>query len=202
MVDSSAAESGQSGYAADHRGQLEALPEARDARLRAALNAHFASVWRTVQALGVPKGSAEDVAQKVFLVLSDKLDQVLPGCERSFLMAAAVRMAANSRRQLQRRAEAPGDGIDAMAHGWPNPEHLFASKQARDLLDEILSSMPSEQREVFLLFELEQLSVTEVAGALGIPRGTVASRLRAARALFEAAVRRLRSREQRQGGQR
>jgi RNA polymerase sigma-70 factor (ECF subfamily) len=171
----------------------------RDARLTAALRTHFASVWRTVEALGVPRTYAEDVAQRVFLVFSEKLGRVSLGSERAFLMATAVRMAANARRQVV--PEHPME-VDGVAHPGPDAEQLLQNKQARELLDELLASMPYEQREAFLLFELEQLSIREVAQALGVPRGTAASRLRAARLLFQAGVQRLSCRIARQGGHR
>jgi len=174
----------------------------RNARLRAALSSHFTSVWRMVQALGVPAASAEDVAQRVYLLFSNKLDQVRLGSERAYLMAAAVRMAANARRQLARSLEHPSDDIDGAADPGPDAEGLLEAKQARRLLDQVLASMSYEQREVFLLFELEQLSLTEAAEALGVPRGTAASRLRAARSVFQAGVQRLRSQMARSGGHR
>ena len=124
MVELSATESEHSGGAADRPGRGGSLPQDHHARLRSALDAHFLSVWRTVQALGVPSSSAEDVAQKVFLVLSQKLELVISGSERAFLLATAVRMAANARRQLLRRPELPSDGFDEMPHSWPDPEIL------------------------------------------------------------------------------
>jgi RNA polymerase sigma-70 factor (ECF subfamily) len=44
--------------------------------------------------------------------------------------------------------------------------------------------MTLEQRAVFVLFEVEQMTLVEIASLLGIPRGTVASRLRKARSEF------------------
>jgi RNA polymerase sigma-70 factor (ECF subfamily) len=54
--------------------------------------------------------------------------------------------------------------------------------------------MPLELRAVFVLFELEQIKVAEIATMLGIPEGTAASRLRRAREHFQDAVRRLEAR--------
>jgi len=50
--------------------------------------------------------------------------------------------------------------------------------------------MPHKLREVFVLYELERLSVPEVADLLGVPEGTVASRLSRARDEFRRLVRR------------
>ena len=57
-------------------------------------------------------------------------------------------------------------------------------------VDAILKTMPIERREVFVLYEIEGLTGKEIADQLGVPEGTVASRLRTARAEFEDAVRR------------
>ena len=56
------------------------------------------------------------------------------------------------------------------------------------ILDEILSEMPVEQRAVFVLFELEELSGEEIAALLAVPEGTVRSRLRLARRAFSKSV--------------
>lgn len=52
----------------------------------------------------------------------------------------------------------------------------------------ILDRLPDAQREVFLLYELEQFSGEEIAEQLGIPVGTVRSRLRLAREAFRREV--------------
>lgn len=56
------------------------------------------------------------------------------------------------------------------------------------MLDAVLATLTDERREVFVLYELEGLTGAEIAEHLGVPAGTVASRLRRARADFEAAV--------------
>jgi len=60
----------------------------------------------------------------------------------------------------------------------------------------VLSSLDEDQREVFVLCELEQLSAPEIASALEINVNTVYSRLRAARQDFDAALKRLRTRDE------
>ncbi len=60
-------------------------------------------------------------------------------------------------------------------------------------MDTVLSEMPTELREVFVLFELEELPVSDVAEVLSIPLGTVGSRLRRARDDFHDRVRRMKA---------
>jgi DNA-directed RNA polymerase specialized sigma24 family protein len=59
------------------------------------------------------------------------------------------------------------------------------------LLDRALDQLPPELRTAFVLFEVENLSMLEIAELLGIPRGAVASRLGPAREQFQAAARAL-----------
>jgi len=59
------------------------------------------------------------------------------------------------------------------------------------MLDRVLSDMDGDLRTVFVLYEFEELSMAEIADALSIPRGTVASRLRRARGDFRDRVRAL-----------
>jgi RNA polymerase sigma-70 factor (ECF subfamily) len=82
----------------------------------------------------------------------------------------------------------------------PGPDVVLDERRARDVMDRILESIPLEQRAVFILFELEDMTTQEVADALGIPSGTVASRLRRARELFLEQVKRIRARSARTGG--
>jgi len=166
---------------------------ARSNRLRDALKSSFGLVWRTLRGLGVDAASVDDAAQQVFLVLARRLSDVPAGKERAFLVSAAIRTAANSRRARQRIREAPAGGLDDHLSDLPDPEQLLQHKQRRVLLLRILDSMPDELRAVFVLFELEGLSSPEIAALLEIPRGTVVSRLRRARECFCARIDTLRN---------
>lgn len=155
-----------------------------DARVRSAVQAHFELVWRTLVRLGVARGDADDGAQQVFLVLSERLADVPPERERAFLLGAAVRIAARHRRTVSRRHEVgapvPLDWPDAA----PTPDEALQRAQARRQLDDVLDALPHELRAVFVLHELEEQTMAEIAQALELPPGTVASRLRRARAQF------------------
>jgi RNA polymerase sigma-70 factor (ECF subfamily) len=155
------------------------------ARLKRLVEEHHAFVWRSVVRLGVPSSDADDAVQQVFLVLSRRLDDIEPGAERSFLYGVCIRTASHSRRTYARRRETFGEEDAERVDPEPRPDDLLDRARARALLDEILESMPIEQRAVFTLFELEQLTVGEISELLEIPQGTVASRLRKARELFQ-----------------
>jgi len=185
----------------DGRGEVPAAAEAGKVRRRAETAARtarllgewFDLVWRVLVRFGVPPDSAEDAAQEVFLIASNKLDEIEPEAERRFLYAVAVRVAANSRRALGTRREVALEPFErVLASSGSEPDVLVEQKRAREVLERVLDSMPEELRTVFVLFELEELTGPEVAEVLGVPLGTTASRLRRAREHFQAAIARLR----------
>ena len=163
-------------------------------RVAEMLRAHFRDVWRIVRRFGVPENSADDAAQEVFIIASRRLADITPGSERPFLFSSAVRVAANVRRSLGARRECAVDdtlpeGIDPR----PNAEALLDQKRLRQMLDRVLDELSDDLRVSFVLYELEGLSSPEIAELLGIPVGTVASRLRRAREAFEVAASKLRT---------
>jgi RNA polymerase sigma-70 factor (ECF subfamily) len=164
------------------------------------MDGYFDFVWRSLRRLGLLASDADDATQEVFLVVSRKLPQILVGSERRFLFATALRVASTRRRGLRRRPEDSSETLDDHQHGAPDPERVLQLAQARRELDQIFDGMDLEQRAVFVLFELEELTVPEIASLLGTPVGTVSSRLRAAREHFQAAVKRLHARAAFAGG--
>lgn len=178
---------------------------AGEARLRVLMATHFDFVWRSLRRLGLSSADADDGTQEVFVVLSRNLSNVLPQNEKSFLFGSALKVASTRRRGLKRRREEPrswladDDPEPELERSEPGPERLAELAGARRELDRILDGMKLEQRAVFVLYELEELSVPEIAELLTVPVGTVSSRLRGARQEFESSLRRLRAREQFQG---
>lgn len=161
------------------------LNAASQRRLVRAIRQHHALVWRTLRRFGVPERDVEDAAQHVLLQLVSKLEAVEN--EAAFLVAVAVRVAANARRKLERSPEVLSDETSAQADG-ATPETLLREKQLRQQLDRALAGLPLEQRAVFVMYELEGFTLPEIAEALQLPLGTATSRLRRARVAFEAWV--------------
>jgi len=153
------------------------------------VTAHYDFVWRFLMRLGVHEADAEDMAQHVFLVLNAHRDAPEPGNERAYLAGVARRVASTYRRSQRRRREAATEPPDA-ADTAPNPEESASSRRVVAELDAILASaLDDAEREAFVLFEIEQFTTIEIAAALGIPVGTVSSRLRRARSKFTEAAR-------------
>jgi RNA polymerase sigma-70 factor (ECF subfamily) len=145
--------------------------------------------------MGVDEGRADDAAQEAFIVLSRRLGDVREGCERTFLLSSAVRIAANYRRTWHLKHEVADEhALAAERDPRPTAEQLLDRKRLRQALQELLEGWPEDIRLAFVLFELEGLSVPEISQVTQTKLGTVASRLRRARELFQAGARRLRAR--------
>jgi RNA polymerase sigma-70 factor (ECF subfamily) len=149
---------------------------------------HLDFVARILRNAGTADADLDDEVQRVFIVLSNLLDDVQPGSEKSFLLQTALHIAAHSRRSLARRREDLTDQFSHLEAPVSSPEEVVARRQLRRTVDQILSQMDSELRMVFLLYEVEQMTAAEISVALRIPSGTVASRLRRARAEFRERV--------------
>ncbi|HXK17511.1 MAG TPA: sigma-70 family RNA polymerase sigma factor, partial [Polyangiaceae bacterium] len=157
----------------------------RNQRLTSAVSLHFDSVWRMLRRMGVPAADVDDAAQRVFLALDKRLADVPVERERGFLLSAAVRIAANTRRHLKRSREDAVLDDESVAHE-PSPERALEHRQQLAELDQALSNLSHEQRTVFVLYEIEGFSLPEIARSLAVPIGTATSRLRRARETFES----------------
>jgi RNA polymerase sigma-70 factor (ECF subfamily) len=150
--------------------------------------AHAQYVGRTLRYLGVGEAHLEDACQEVFVVVHRRLkDYREGGSLRAWVRQICLLVARNRRRTMRRRREEPQEEL---------PEAVAPATQQRDLelrdlrkrLLQALEELPAEQRDVFVLYEIEQLTMAEVAQALSCPLQTAYSRLHAARARMRAKV--------------
>lgn len=151
---------------------------------------HYRTVWRTLRRLRVAESELVDATQDVFVVVYRRLDEFEGRSQlRTWIIGICRRVASDYRRRPRAQREvvtAAGEIerlVDTGSAGGVG-EHQQRAELARALLDRL----PEAQREVFILFELEQLSGEEIAALLGIPVGTVRSRLRRARDAFRREV--------------
>lgn len=142
--------------------------------------------WRMLRRFGVPADRIEDSFQQVFLIIGERLDDIRPGRERSFVYGVVVRIARSQLRATWR--EIPDEEPDLRASIHPGAEALLVRRRLVETCDQILGRLKPDLREVFVLHEIEGLSGAELARLLEIPEGTVHSRLRRARALVRAEV--------------
>lgn len=153
---------------------------------------HFRFVWRTVRRLGIEGAQVDDVVQEVFVVVHRRLDDFEGrSTAKTWLYGIVRRVVADHRRTLRRKplGTAPeGEAMDAASAPEDGPEASAEQAERVRLLHRLLSQLDEAKREVFILAELEGLTLAEIAEALGVNANTVASRLRAARREFEAAL--------------
>lgn len=167
--------------------------EARAERLRGLVRSHFAVAWKFLRRLGFKRDVVDDATQELFLVARRRLDEVTPGRERAFLFGAAIRIATHINRKRVR--EVPAGHLRAeIDDSEAVPEQRLDDEKARALLYRLLGELDEHHRVVFVMYELEQMTMSQIAEALGIPLGTVASRLRRGRADFHARLERHRAR--------
>jgi RNA polymerase sigma-70 factor (ECF subfamily) len=162
-----------------------------DANMREAVGQHLDLVWRVLRRGGLSAVDAEDASQDVFWILAQRFDAVPRRAQKAFLVSTALRVAADRRRSKWHRSVDTGLELDE--HECPTlaADQQLDLRRAAQLLDRALATLAQGDRDIYILAELEQLSRSEVAEALTLPKGTVASRLRRAREAFETALRRL-----------
>lgn len=161
---------------------FEGTPDAslNDRTLRRWLENYLSLVERVLRNAGTPAADVDDAVQRTFIVAARRQADVRDGAERGFLLRIALNVAAHARRSVARRREVPvseaPERVDV-----DTPERLAGLHRERQLLEKVVAELPADLRTVFVLFELEDRTMAEIAEALQIPPGTVASRLRRAR---------------------
>ena len=180
----------------ERRSAVEAAPVA----LADVYREHFPFVWRMVRRLGVSDTQIEDAVQDVFIVVHRRLpDFEGRSSVRTWLAGIVRRVVRDYRRATARKpalAHAQSDlPVDDLSTGHASPEENVMKTEAVRMLHELLDGLDDDKREIFILAELEQWSIAEIAEATGVKLNTAASRLRLAREAFEEAAQRLRARD-------
>lgn len=142
---------------------------------------HKSNVWRALGNLGVPEADVQDACQEVFVVVHRKLPEFRgQSSHKTWIYGICLRVAAGRRRRAHHRREMPMAEVPDVAGG-SDPESEVELRRARQRLDGILAGLAEAKREVFVLYEIEGLTVAEIAETLGCPLRTVYSRLETAR---------------------
>ncbi|MCC6334995.1 MAG: sigma-70 family RNA polymerase sigma factor [Myxococcales bacterium] len=154
----------------------------------AVYEAHASLVWRSLKRLGVREADVPDVAQEVFVVIHRRLATATAGALKSWVYGICLKVAADYRKRAHVRRESLVDESPERANSGETAVREVAQRQARTLLDRMLDQLDEDKRTVFVLFELEQASMHEVAAAAGVPLQTAYARLYAARKQMETLI--------------
>lgn len=158
-------------------------------------------VWLTLQRMGIPRSDLEDVFQDVFVIAHRRLHTYNRDAKLSaWLYGICLRsVAAHRRRAFRRRERADGTDVSVAP---PGTEHWHAQVEAPDerlrelerqaTLDTLLGTLDPDHRVVVVMFEVEDHSCQYIAELIGVPVGTVHSRLHTARRKLAQAAARLR----------
>lgn len=157
---------------------------------------YFAFVWRLAAMSRVPQAHLDDVVQETFLVVHRRL----PSFEgRSSLRTWIAAVTRNTAKEFVRRKrhQLLGSEVDpdASASSALTPEGQLEAAAAAHLLDRLLDELPDDQREIFVLAEVEELTANEIGSILETNPNTVRTRLRAARMAVQASLARHRAAE-------
>ncbi len=132
--------------------------------------------------------TADDLVQEVFLRLWTKGEQWEGrGSVGGWLALIGVNLALNHLRTVSRRRETPLEPPEDQMPGWlvdtvsPGPAEIAESGERRALLRAVLERLPDRDQEVIRMVHEGEMDIADVAEALGIPSGTVKSRLHYAR---------------------
>ena len=165
---------------------------------------YYRKVRASVRRFGVPERDVEDVTQSVFLAVYQSLPRFdWSRSPKPWLSTIAYRVARD-----HLRAGKNGKELLSVAEEFDPPDPASAEGEwgmgaRRDMLgelDAVLQCLDEEDRELLLLCDVDELRQSDVAEALGLPLGTVATRLRRARRRFEEALHRRRVAEARRLG--
>jgi RNA polymerase sigma-70 factor (ECF subfamily) len=163
-------------------------------------DAHVDFVYRSVRRLGVDASSVDDVVQELFLVVHRRLPEFEGRSSiKTWVFGIALRVVRDHRRTIRRKrlgadARADSTELDRLADEGLAPFEALARAEAAKVLEGLLDSLDDEKREVFVLAELEGMSVPEISEITGVNTNTIHSRLRVARRTFEEGIARLRAR--------
>jgi RNA polymerase sigma-70 factor (ECF subfamily) len=166
-----------------------AMAEPTGAFVRRIYESHFDYVWHTLRRLGVRAAELEDVAHEVFIVVQRKaadFDRARP--EKPWLFGIAFRVAADQKRLARHSRETSLDRDPADQRA--GADATLEAADRRRIVEHALAALPLEQRAVFIMHDIDEQTMPEIARALDVPLATAYSRLRLGRATFTDAARR------------
>ncbi len=147
-------------------------------------DAHADFVWATLHRMGVREADLPDMMQEVFVVIHRRLHSFDGSAKiTSWIYGICRKVAATYRRRPHIRRE---DLVEEMPPGQSvaSSEQELEAAQTRQTLERVLAQMGVDRRVTFVMYEIDGLPGEQIAETLGVPLGTVYSRLHKARKEF------------------
>ncbi len=147
----------------------------------ALIGPHLGAVRATARRILGDDDAAQDAVQEALITLWQA--GVAPEHLRRWLLRTVVHRSLHARRsRMRRRRWEDQGGAAVLSCALCDPERELEIRDLIDCLDRALAELPPEHREILVLRELEGLEYREISEFLGVPVGTVRSRLNRARA--------------------
>lgn len=136
---------------------------------------------------------AEELYQDTWLKTVELLESIdSTGNVKSYCLSVALRLWKNRKRKFAWRRRIAGtrdyldeEGLEYISDNSPTSEEWILEKERDRLVWSAVGELPEKLKTVILLYYMEELSISQVAAAAGVPEGTVKSRLYQARKLLE-----------------
>lgn len=154
-------------------------PQDKLRRFEERISPHLGSAYNLARWLTRNREDAEDAVQEAFLRAFSALDNLRGNDAKPWLLTI-VRNTCLTWLKRERGAMAAAgleENLDHPTEPSPNPEAAVMISADRETVRRALEQLPPEFREAIVLREIEGLSYKEIAAAVGVPVGTVMSRL-------------------------
>jgi len=179
--------------AADDPALVERIRRGDTAAFAVLMRRHNRRLYRTARAILKDDGAAEDALQEAYVAAFRHIDAFRGDAQvATWLTRIVVNQALQALRRTRREQvvvlfeeavdEPTGTDASGVAPSAATPENTMLRAEMRRLIERKIDELPEGYRTVFMLREVEELTVDETAAALGVPAATVRSRLFRAKA--------------------
>jgi len=162
---------------------LEFATKAESLTIDDLVRQHAQTVFRVAYSLVRNHADAEDLVQETFLrvMRHGRLDRIEN--HKAWLVKIAWRLALDRAKRIQ--PEPLDDVIERVRSAEGDLEDAIAAKQRSELLRHLLQTLPSDLREVTVLSTVQEMTSADIAAVVGIPEGSVRTRLMRARQMLK-----------------
>jgi RNA polymerase sigma-70 factor (ECF subfamily) len=162
---------------------VESAPKAVSVTVEDLVHAYAQAVFRVAYSVVRDHAEAEDISQETFLraMKHGRLGRIEN--HKAWLVTIAWRVAVE--RAKRRKAEPIEDILDTLHSTDKPPEEAIDAEKRAEILRRLIESLPNDLRQVIVLSTVEEMNSADIASAMGIPEGSVRTRMMRARQLMK-----------------